>query len=86
MTRGDGTMMTLERWENPSGEEMGTALSIHLSGERRGSEPREERPLWLTLQEVELLIVLCATSQANGGRAEEPLFSKLGAFFRWFSQ
>ncbi len=79
-------MMAPECRENPCSKGVETSLTQHSGGDHGWLNPAGERPLWLTLQEVELLIVLCATSPTNGGTHEEPLFAKLGDFFRWFSQ
>lgn len=41
-------------------------------------------PLWLTEDETEALILLCATSPRNGGPLERELFGKLGDLIRAF--
>jgi hypothetical protein len=44
------------------------------------------RPLWLSAAEAELLVSLCVSAAADGGDAENELFSKLGSLVRSFSR
>ena len=50
---------------------------------RRG---KSEQALWLSEAEAELLVSLCITAAADGGDAEQVLFSKLGGLVRSFSR
>lgn len=47
------------------------------------AEP-EALPCWLTEEETEALIMLCATSRLNGGKIEREIFGKLGDLIRAF--
>ena len=48
-------------------------------------EPRQMLALWLTQEETEALILLCAASPAATAQGEETLFGKLGEIFRAFA-
>jgi hypothetical protein len=54
------------------------------SGSARGADPAPQLPLWLTEEQAELLLSLCATSPTSGGHGEREVFTKLGDLLRAF--
>ena len=51
---------------------------------RRRRVRRGKRPLWLTAQEAEALVLLSGGSLLDAGLAERVLFTKLGKYLRRF--
>lgn len=47
-------------------------------------EGEPQLPCWLTEEEAEALVMMCAASPRNAGEAERRLFAKLGEMLRAF--